>query len=159
MELAPTENLVACAQELVNFLPQFMAKRGITNFYLATDYPVMGGVMAQSDTFLMLEDSHHKAFQVVNSSLHPQTWISVRDADLHKHGPEGLADVGDLPGIIDKLVCVHADYFLIPPGGCRKPSSTWTDSVVEERKKLKWKNKIKNEVDQWLTLREFKEVE
>ncbi|CAG8445541.1 7063_t:CDS:2 [Acaulospora colombiana] len=76
MERAKIDLLQNCALSLVKAVDSLKEAHGIQNVYLATDYPVGGG-KTQSSTFHLLTEDHHKAMDIVNSSLNVKTWVSM----------------------------------------------------------------------------------
>ncbi|CAG8529620.1 9742_t:CDS:2 [Funneliformis caledonium] len=153
MERAILDKLPECAEALVKKLQKIKESQGIQNVYLATDYPITGGT-TQSQTFHLLTEKHHKAINLLNSTFNIHTWSSskifanLRNDEMIEKEFSGAG----IPGIVDKLVCMDADYFLATPEGCGRAQSTYTTMIVNEREKsieLGVKPQLKNIVERW----------
>ncbi|CAG8524030.1 16458_t:CDS:1, partial [Racocetra fulgida] len=159
MERGQPELMPECAKKLVKRLKDIQKQYGIKNVYLATDFPLNGG-NPQSQTFHNISNFHKEAIEILglngsfaNSSDHIKvnTWISmdvfsqIRDDPKYEKEFNGAG----ILGILDKLVCVNAKYFLKGPKGCARISSTFTKVVFTERQKLKDKYNFTNIVSSW----------
>jgi hypothetical protein len=154
MERAKIDMLTECSKELVNRITQLKESSGIKNVYLATDYPIGGG-KTQSQTFHLLTEDHHNAMKLLNSTFNVNSWVSSKifsslrnDETIEK---EFLG--AGMPGIVDKLVCMDADYFLATPEGCGRARSTYTTMIIDARNssmQLGDKPQLKNIVERWI---------
>ncbi|CAG8615977.1 12502_t:CDS:2 [Gigaspora margarita] len=136
-------------------------KTGITNIYLATDYPLVSHkknnkILSQSDTFMNIRGNHHTAMKILNSSFNVNTWVSTHALDylqLYPMGGEQIQEElsgGGIQGIFDKLMLINADYIIAGPKECCRIVSSYTYNVVEARQELFRNNRtIKNTVDHW----------
>ncbi|CAG8699160.1 992_t:CDS:1, partial [Racocetra fulgida] len=155
MEHAVPELMPKCANKLVKTLKKVQKKYGITNVYLATDYPLDG--KPQSQTFHHISYFHKEAIEIlglnVNNSKHIKfdTWISMDAFSQIRDDPKYKSEFksAGIQGILDKLVCMQAKYFLKGPEGCARTSSTFTSAIVEERNKFKNKYNLINIVSYW----------
>ncbi|KAF0520792.1 proteophosphoglycan 5 [Gigaspora margarita] len=144
-----------CSENLVAYLKNLSLKTGITNIYLATDYPLVKH-KAQSHTFDNIGIKHHTAMKILNSSFIVNTWVSTRMLNyLHSYPvkrdllQEELGGSG-IQGIFDKLVLTNADYFIAGPKKCCRFKSTYTYTIMEAREELSKNNvTIKNIIDRW----------
>ncbi|RIB06371.1 hypothetical protein C2G38_2116242 [Gigaspora rosea] len=147
-----------CSKNLVAYLKNLTLKTGITNIYLATDYPLVKDKKhkSQSRSFMNIGNKHHTAMKILNSSFNINTWVSTHALDYLQMYPMGGEQIqeelsgGGIQGIFDKLMLINADYFIAGPKKCCRFSSTYTYNVIEARQKL-FKNNgtIKNTVDRW----------
>ncbi|GBC05611.1 hypothetical protein RclHR1_06310007 [Rhizophagus clarus] len=144
--------LPECAQGLIMTLKKVMKEEGIKNIYLATDYPLTSS-KSQSDTFTSITNYHHEAIRAINETFKINTWVSLgglkqlRENRLYN---EELGGPG-IQGILDKLVCVNANYFISGPEGCSRVVSTFTKVIVSERNE-RLKNRdhsLLNTIDRW----------
>ncbi|GES82135.1 GDP-fucose protein O-fucosyltransferase family protein [Rhizophagus clarus] len=152
LEQARPELLPECAQGLIKTLKRVMTEEGIENIYLATDYPLLSS-KSQSDTFKDITNYHHEAIRMLNETFKINTWVSLGGLeDLRKDKNYHSEFVGPgLQGILDKLVCIDANYFLAGSFGCSRILSTFTKSIEDERKD-KIRNidsGILNTIDRW----------
>jgi len=153
MERAKLDLLTECSKDLVKKVSQLKESYGIENVYLATDYPIAGG-KTQSQTFHLLTENHHKAMRTLNSTFEVHSWVSsnifssLRDDETIEKEFLGAG----MPGIVDKLVCMDADYFLATPEGCGRAQSTYTTMIIDARNasmQLGDKPQLKNIVERW----------
>ena len=126
---------------------------GIQNVYLATDYPISGG-KSQSQTFHPLTENHHQAMRILNSTFKVHSWVSSNIfSELRNDETFEIEFLGaGMPGIVDKLVCMDADYFLATPKRCGRSQSTYTTMIIDARKasmQLEVKPQLKNIVERW----------
>ncbi|CAG8694541.1 8918_t:CDS:1, partial [Cetraspora pellucida] len=147
MERGQSELMPKCANKLVKTLKNVQNQYGIKNVYLATDFPLNGG-NPQSLTFHNISSFHKKAIEIlgldgrfINSSDHIKfdTWISMDAFSQIKNDPKYETEFkgAGIHGILDKIVCINAKYFLRSPKGCGRKSSTFTKAISIERQKLK----------------------
>ncbi|CAG8478893.1 2508_t:CDS:1, partial [Paraglomus occultum] len=130
------------------FIQKFKEKHSIENLYLSTDYP-LSGKRSQSSTFHKVTPYHHRAISYLNTTVKLHTWITLGAlADKeheHEYGGAGVS------GILDKIVCTYADWFIRAPLACRKRGSSWASMVFNKRVALRKKGErdIQNEMDEW----------
>ncbi|CAG8575581.1 4240_t:CDS:1, partial [Scutellospora calospora] len=159
VERAEPKMVPKCAKKLIEKVKTIQEQYGIKNFYLATDLPLNGN-KAQSGTLHEISEFHKEAIEILglnnkysnnlkNSSKYNikfDTWISlnsfsqIRDNPKYKNEFKGSG----IHGILDKLVCINANYFLKTPKGCGRTSSNFARVIIEERKNLK-----KDNVSNW----------
>ncbi|GBC02181.1 hypothetical protein RclHR1_00450016 [Rhizophagus clarus] len=154
MERANISMLNECSNVLVKRITQLRESFGIKSVYLATDYPIAGG-KTQSQTFHLLTEDHHNAMKLLNSTFNVNTWASSNifsslrnDETIEK---EFLG--AGMPGIVDKLVCMDADYFLATPEGCGRAQSTYTTMIIDARNasmQIGERPQLKNIVNRWI---------
>ncbi|RIA95677.1 hypothetical protein C1645_872609 [Glomus cerebriforme] len=143
-----------CANNLVKWIKEKQHKTGISNIYLATDYPLLGEKKAQSSTWHEISELNTIAIQTLNSSVDLNTWISMHPFDYlpknNKWIKSELMGAG-IQGILDKLVLIQADYFVYCPKFCGRYNSRFTKKVIEARKKeiKKKSSHLKNVWDIW----------
>ncbi|CAG8505531.1 3878_t:CDS:2, partial [Ambispora gerdemannii] len=125
MEGADDINLPTCAKNLVEYLQNLKDTHGITNVYFATDYPVEGGPI-HSGTFRGLNENHHEAIDIIRKEIDFYTWGKLSDSSNNT----------SVMGILDKLVLMHADWFVSGPLECRKDSSSFTIQIIEQRNQI-----------------------
>ncbi|CAI2172828.1 1113_t:CDS:1 [Funneliformis geosporum] len=145
-----------CAKGLIKYINELKLKTGIENIYYATDYPLYNGT--QSSTFHVLAREHHESMRMLNSAFTLNTWVSLKALDglydifpqFKKYITEELNGSG-IQGILDKLVLIDADYFIIGPHGCARTSSNFTKKVYLARKLLleSGNKDIHNDIDHW----------
>ncbi|CAG8751869.1 25335_t:CDS:1, partial [Racocetra persica] len=147
-----------CAESLVTYIRNFSLTSGITNIYLATDYPLAEYMhnKPQSDTFHHIHEEHHIAMRILNSSLNINTWVSTHALDYLKLSlyptktkqlQKELSGSG-IQGIFDKLILIQADYFIAGPENCCRYGSTYTSQIKEAREEsFKNNGTIKNVID------------
>ncbi|CAG8619803.1 18932_t:CDS:1 [Racocetra fulgida] len=159
MEQVEPKLMPECARKLVKTLKKIQKQYGIKNVYLATDFPLNGG-KSQSDTFYIISKFHEEAIKIlglndsfVNSPNHIKynTWLSMGAFSQIRDDPKYESEFkgSGIPGILDKLISINAKYFLRGPKGCARIRSTFTQIIVEERKKLKKKYGLINTVSVW----------
>ncbi|CAG8618838.1 2573_t:CDS:2, partial [Cetraspora pellucida] len=162
MEQAQPELMPECARRLVKTLKDVQKQYGIKNVYFATDFPLNGG-KPQSQTFYVISNFHKEAIKILglndssvnsfDSSDHItfNTWVSMGAFSQIRDDPKYESEFkgSGIHGILDKLVCINAKYFLKGPGGCARTTSTFTRIVVEEREKVKSKYGLINSVSLW----------
>ncbi|CAB5176385.1 unnamed protein product [Rhizophagus irregularis] len=154
MERANISMLNECSEALVKRISQLKDSLGIKNVYIATDYPIGGG-KTQSQTFHLLTDEHHNSMKLLNSTFNVNSWVSSNifsslrnDETIEK---EFLG--AGMPGIVDKLVCMDADYFLATPEGCGRARSTYTTMIIDARNvsmQYGERPQLKNIVERWI---------
>ena len=130
-----------------------LESHGVQNVYLATDYPIAGG-NTQSQTFKLLTENHHQAMRILNSTFEVHSWVSSNIfSELRNDETFEIEFLGaGMPGIVDKLVCMDADYFLATPKRCGRVQSTYTTMIIDARKasmQLEVKPQLKNIVERW----------
>jgi hypothetical protein len=141
-----------CADNLIKWLKDKQNITGIKNLYLATDYPLLGGI--QSTTWHEISEFNNIAIQKLNSSVNLNTWVSMNSFDYlpkdDKFIKNELMGAG-IQGILDKLVLIQADYFVSCPKFCGRYQSKFTKKVREARKKeiKKQSSHLKNVWDVW----------
>ncbi|CAG8553508.1 21443_t:CDS:2, partial [Racocetra persica] len=156
MESGQLDLMSKCAESLVTYIRNF----GITNIYLATDYPLAEYMhnKAQSDTFHHIHEEHHIVMRILNSTLNINTWVSTHALDYLKSSlnatktnqlQEELRG-GGIQGIFDKLMLIQADYFIGGPENCCRYMSTYTLQIKDAREEsFKNNGTIKNVIDRW----------
>ncbi len=148
-ETSTPKLLPKCVNGLIKTLNEVMKKKGIENIYLATDYPLLSS-RSQSSTFRKLTHYHHEAMRTLNETFKLNTWVSLggleglRKDKKYKSEFEGAG----ISGILDKLVCIHSNYFISGPIGCSRSRSSFTDIIIKGRTKLNDSNLL-NIVDRW----------
>ncbi|CAG8774541.1 29344_t:CDS:2 [Gigaspora margarita] len=149
MEQGNPRLMPQCAKRLVKEVKKIQKKYGIKNVYFATDFP-LNGDKAQSQTFHKISKFHKKSIEILEH-IKFDTWISldgfsqIRNNSKYEKEFKGSG----IQGILDKLVCINAKYFLKGPEGCARTSSTFTGIIVNERTKLKKKCDLINIVSSW----------
>ncbi|CAG8543924.1 2582_t:CDS:2, partial [Cetraspora pellucida] len=132
-----------CAERLITKVKRIQKLHKIKNVYLATDFPINGG-KAQSQTFLEISDSHKKAMEILglngnssvnNNSNHQikfNTWVSMNGFSQIRNHPKYETEFNGagIHGILDKLICIQADYFLSGPKGCARLDSSFTRAIL-----------------------------
>ncbi|CAG8770544.1 35498_t:CDS:1, partial [Racocetra persica] len=159
MEQRQPELMPKCAKKLIKTLKKLQKRYGIKYVYLATDFPLNGG-NPQSLTFHNISNFHKEAIEILglngtiaNSSDHIKidSWISMDAFSQIRDDPkyESEFNSAGIHGILDKLVCINAKYFLMGPNDCARTSSSFTRAIVTERQKLKDKDNLINIVSSW----------
>ncbi|CAG8619118.1 14859_t:CDS:1, partial [Gigaspora rosea] len=149
MEQGNPRLMPQCAKRLVKEVKKIQKKYGINNVYFATDFPLNGG-KAQSQTFHKISNFHKESIEILEH-IKFDTWISldgfsqIRNNSKYEKEFKGSG----IHGILDKLVCINAKYFLKGPKGCARTSSTFTRIIVDERTKLKKKYDLINIASSW----------
>ncbi len=94
--------------------------------------------------------------KIVNSTFNIHTWVSFK-IFAHLRSDETVEKEflgAGMPGIVDKLVCMDADYFLATPEGCGRMQSTYTTMIINARNmsstELDDKPPLKNIVERWM---------
>ncbi|CAG8567840.1 7976_t:CDS:2 [Gigaspora margarita] len=149
MERGDPELMPQCAKRLVQTVKKIKKRYGIKNVYFASDFPLNGG-KAQSQTFHQISKSHKEAIKILKQ-IKFDTWISLGGFSQIRNDPRYETEFkgSGIHGILDKLVCINAKYFLKGPEGCARTSSTFTSIIVEEREKLKDEYDLINVVSKW----------
>ncbi|RIB13215.1 hypothetical protein C2G38_1752429 [Gigaspora rosea] len=156
MERGQIELMPKCAESLVTYIRSLSLNTGIETIYLATDYPLNGANKTQSYTFKNIGEKHHTAMKILTSSFDVNTLISTHALDYLQMYPIGSDQLqeemsgGGIQGIFDKLILIHADYFIAGPQECCRYRSTYTYNVMETRQELFENNgTIKNIIERW----------
>ncbi|CAG8542750.1 8785_t:CDS:2 [Paraglomus brasilianum] len=140
METANPEKLVNCSIQLIEYIQRIKEEKGIRNIYFATDYPIDGGD-THSGTFLELTKDHHRAAKMLANNLDFYTWQRL-NASLFPFKNDKFVAIGKKPvnkeglgvlAIWDKLVLMHANWFVSGPPGCCRITSSYTAQVVKAR--------------------------
>ncbi|CAG8499020.1 3398_t:CDS:2 [Dentiscutata heterogama] len=149
MEQGDPELMPECAKKLVKKVKKIREKYGIKNVYFATDYPLNGG-KPQSQTFHEFSEFHKEAIKIFEH-IKFDTWVSLDGFSQIRNDSKYRAEFrgSGIHGILDKLVCINAKYFLMGPKGCARTISSFTSTIVEEREKLKDKYDLINVVSKW----------
>ncbi|CAG8460033.1 4817_t:CDS:2 [Scutellospora calospora] len=164
MEQGDPEMMPNCAKKLVRKVKEIQKKYRIKGVYLATDFPLSGN-NAQSETFETVSKFHKEAIEILglndnhsnnltnNSPKHKinfSTWISLNSLSEIKDDPKYEGDFrgSGIHGILDKVVCVNANFFLKTPKGCGRSQSSFTKTIVQQRKLL-MENNLINEGSFW----------
>ncbi|CAG8608211.1 2129_t:CDS:2 [Paraglomus brasilianum] len=141
MEKVDSTKLPECSYDLVNYIQQLKKKNGISNVYIATDFPIDGGVL-HSGTFRKFTDNHHKAAEILKSNIDFRTWMHFEASLPHLNDTKFLARGKRIPvknngsgvlGILDKIILTNADWFVSGPAECSKKTSSYTTQVAAER--------------------------
>ncbi|RIA95655.1 hypothetical protein C1645_460168 [Glomus cerebriforme] len=152
MEQGIPEEMPKCASRLINTINHLKETEGINNVYLATDYPISGGKSA-SETFYVVGKYHRKAMQMLNSTLNLNTWVSLNALKEFKNDKKYASEFSSsgIHGILDKLTCIQADYFLSGPKNCCRIRSTYTRLISEARQALidNGDKRIRNAITRW----------
>ncbi|CAG8618825.1 2572_t:CDS:1 [Cetraspora pellucida] len=157
METGVTKPLTQCANKLVEWVNRMKKTANISNVYFATDYPINGMGKAQSSTFHVVKKTHHDAVKILNSSMHLNTWMSTNSLEYLEEIPE-LSEIlkqefegPGVQGIMDKLILILSNYFVIGSEGCCRVHSSFTGRVIRSRMAMmKAGNpRIKNIVSHW----------
>ncbi|RHZ72471.1 hypothetical protein Glove_242g113 [Diversispora epigaea] len=81
------------------------------------------------------------------------TWVSLKRFQEYRNNSEYEEEFkgSGIHGILDKLLCINADYFLSGPKGCARVVSSFTRLIRHERQELyKTRNsKLKNVINFW----------
>jgi hypothetical protein len=155
MEQGIPEEMPKCAEKLIETINSLKEKEGINNVYLATDYPISGGTSA-SETFFGVNTYHQTAIQMLNHTVNFNTWVSLNAFEKFRNDKRYASEFSGsgIHGILDKLTCMQADYFLSGPKGCCRILSTYTRLIGEARKALidSGNKRIRNVVTRWRRL-------
>ncbi|CAG8779347.1 6710_t:CDS:1, partial [Racocetra persica] len=152
MESGQPSLIPKCAKNLIKTVKKIQNLYGIKNVYLAGDFP-LNNVRTQSETFRKITKFHKEAFKIlglynssdhmkfVNSSDHIKfnTWISMDGLSQIRKDPMYNREIKKpgIQGILDKLICINANFFLRGRKGCARVSSSFTSTIIGERKMLK----------------------
>ncbi|CAG8588648.1 7432_t:CDS:2 [Paraglomus occultum] len=140
METARPEKLVSCSIRLLEYVQRIKKEQKISNVYVATDYPIDGGDI-HSGSFLELTEDHHRAAKMVVNNLDFYTWQRL-NTTLPPFENDEFVAIGKKPvdkerlgvlAIWDKLVLMHANWFVSGPVGCCRSTSSYTAQVVKGR--------------------------
>jgi hypothetical protein len=157
MEQGISKKMPKCAKNLINTINQLKNSENINNVYLATDYPISGGKSA-SGTFHKVENNHRKAIQMLNRTLEFKTWISLNAFEDFRNDERYASEFNSsgIHGILDKLTCIQANYFLSGPKKCCRVSSTYTKLIGKERQNLikNGDKNIRNVITRWAPLKD-----
>ncbi|CAG8750830.1 12082_t:CDS:1, partial [Racocetra persica] len=159
MENGQPSLIPKCAKNLIKTVKKIQNQYGIKNVYLAADFPLNSG-RAQSDSFRKLSNFHKEAIKIlglnnsfVNSSDHIKfnTWVSMDGLSQIRNDPKYAKEFKGpgIQGILDKLICINAKYFLRGPKGCARVTSSFTQAIIKERKMLIDKNDLINTDSFW----------
>ncbi|RIB06642.1 hypothetical protein C2G38_2147949 [Gigaspora rosea] len=149
MEQGNPRLMPQCAKRLVKEVKKIQKKYGIKNDYFATDFPLNSN-KAQSKTFHKISKFHKESIEIIEH-IKLDTWISLNGFSQIRNNSKYEKEFkgSGIHGILDKLVCINAKYFLKGPKGCARTSSTFTRIIVDERKKLKKKYDLINIASSW----------
>ncbi|RIA95675.1 hypothetical protein C1645_860873, partial [Glomus cerebriforme] len=154
MEQGIPEKMPKCAEQLIKTINHLKETEGINNVYLATDYPILGGNSA-SDTFHKVGKYHRIAMQMLNSTINLNTWVSLNAFEELRNDEKYASEFNSsgIHGILDKLTCIQADYFISGPINCCRINSTYTSLIGEARQALidSGNKRIRNVITKWGT--------
>jgi hypothetical protein len=151
MEQGIPKEMPRCAKKLINTINQLNVTEGLNKVYLATDYPISGG-KAASETFYRVEKYHQTAIQILNSTLDFNTWVSLNAFEEIRNDEKYASEFtsSGIHGILDKLTCIQADYFLSGPKNCCRIRSSYTRLIGEAREKLISSGaRVRNVITRW----------
>ena len=151
--LDPVDNMVPCAESLVNKVQSIEAQHDQQplKLFLLTDYPhLLRSSIAQPESMSFklneLKQQHHDAIEYVYERLDvtvttlqkenqpiPYNELPEKNWNIIPVPPYAKPPDSSVLGIIDKLVAMRAQYFLAgKPTVCGKQSS-FTKRIMEER--------------------------
>jgi len=151
MEQGVPEEMPRCAKKLIKTINLLNKTESINKVYLATDYPISGGLPA-SGSFLNLGQYHRAAIHILNSTIDYNTWVSLNAFKELRNDIKYAKEFSGsgVHGILDKLMCIHSDYFLSGPKNCCRILSTFTRLIVKERKQLlSIGTDLRNDITRW----------
>ncbi|CAG8560540.1 15176_t:CDS:1, partial [Racocetra fulgida] len=147
-----TENLPKCAEQLKDTLQYIHEIHGIHNVYLSTNYPIS---IESNDSSSQLTKYYNQAMSVLNSTtnVNISSWVTfdtfgkLRD----KMGNEDEFRATDgVQQILDRIVCIDADYFLSGPSECCEQLNAFIKTVFNARSELYKSNpSIQNIISRW----------
>ncbi|CAG8621208.1 10010_t:CDS:1 [Paraglomus occultum] len=138
METADPDKLLKCSQNLVDYIDHIKNKTGITNVYVATDYPIDGGPI-HSGTFHKLTKGHHRAANELKSHLNFYTLERIHSSLPLLDNTKFLSNIdinhkdSGIPAILDKLILTYSNWFVSAPPTCCRISSSYTAQVLQGR--------------------------
>ncbi|CAG8618180.1 30885_t:CDS:2, partial [Racocetra persica] len=146
------ENLPKCAEQLKDTLQYIQEIHGIHNVYLSTNYPMS---IESNDSSSQLTKYYNQAMTVLNSTtnVNISSWVTF-DAfgklrDKVDNDDEFRATDG-VQQILDRIVCIDADYFLNGPSKCCEQLNAFTKTVFNARSELYKSNpSIQNIISRW----------
>jgi len=143
METAKPELIPSCAKDLVKYIKNMKFSKKIKNIYFVTDYPLINTHKSRSSIFQNLNNNHHEAMKLLNSTFILNTWVSMKSLDfLYEKFPEYKKEIDQefeksgIQEIFDKLILINGDYFISGPRNCASTLSNFTKSVSQARRKL-----------------------
>ncbi|CAI2167163.1 11636_t:CDS:2 [Funneliformis geosporum] len=155
MEQAIPTELPECARKLIKTIDYLKKTEGINSVYLATDYPISGSKSA-SQTFYKVEKYHHEAMLILNSTINFNTWVSLNAFEEFRKDKKYDSEFSSsgIHGILDKITCIQADYFLSGPRNCCRLQSSFTSLIGQERRDLitNGNKRIRNVITRWGTM-------
>ncbi|CAI2179328.1 5387_t:CDS:2 [Funneliformis geosporum] len=150
--------LPECALSLLNQVQETVDKSSIENIYFASDYPLryLKDIISSnsSEPFFQpsskwshISVSHTKTMEVIATTIPYQTADSL---GVMKHLQDSLKDEFENSGvrdILDKLVCIEADFYIgLPSHHCTNPMDLKRSKVVVEMRNKIW-NHLSNSED------------
>ncbi|CAG8462868.1 1508_t:CDS:2 [Cetraspora pellucida] len=145
-------NLSECAEQLKDTLQYIHDIHGIHNVYLSTDYPMF---IESNDSSSQLTKYYNLTMKVLNSTknINISSWVTfdafgkLRD----KVGDDDEFRATDgVQQILDRIVCIDADYFLSGPSKCCEQSNAFTKTVINARSELyKFNPSLQNIISRW----------
>ncbi|CAG8648250.1 12847_t:CDS:2 [Dentiscutata heterogama] len=127
MEGVNPESLPECAKQLSNTLQYIREIHGISNVYLSTDYQISTEL---NDSFSHLTEYYNQAMKILNSTTDINIYSRISFDTFGKlrnrigNNDEFIATDG-VQRILDRIVCIDADYFLSGPANCCEQLNTF----------------------------------
>ncbi|CAG8433179.1 9580_t:CDS:2 [Diversispora eburnea] len=118
------------------------------------DNNIETGIDAEGLEDLVEDDTKETKENFINDDKTiSHTWVSLKRFQKYQNNSEYEEEFkgSGIHGILDKLLCINADYFISGPKGCARVSSSFTRLIRHERDKLykKDNSKLKNVVNLW----------
>ncbi|CAG8731524.1 24785_t:CDS:2 [Gigaspora margarita] len=155
MEGVNPESLIECAKQLSNTLQYIREIHGIHNVYLSTDYPMSIELNDPFSKFSHLTKYYNQVMMILNSTIginiHSRISFDVFGELRNKVGDndEFIATDG-VQRILDRIICIDADYFLSGPANCCEQLNAFTKTIVNARTELsKSEIKLQNIISRW----------
>ncbi|CAG8540369.1 15318_t:CDS:2 [Funneliformis mosseae] len=124
-----------CAEKLVYALKDLRENYNLNNVYLSTDYPISSDFAS----FRHITKDHRRAINLINSTVNMNTWHSFDAFNAirqEKGNHEEFKGTG-IVNILDKLVCIEADYFITAPSECSsKSTNDFIKEIISTRRAL-----------------------
>ncbi|CAG8753675.1 26921_t:CDS:2 [Dentiscutata erythropus] len=156
MEGVNPKSLPECAKQLSNTLQYIREIHGISNVYLSTDYPISTELNDPFSQFSHLTEYYNQAMKILNSTTDINIYSRISFDTFGKlrnrigNNDEFIATDG-VQRILDRIVCIGADYFLSGPANCCEQLNTFIRTVINARNELSKfdDSELQNIISRW----------
>lgn len=126
-------NIISVRSGLLSTVHKRLAALGATRVFFASDAPTKNGTL-RSHSYMTLKDPEKKMKMASDAAAHVLSNLEAVTWEMFDQTVLGI-DVG-IQGILDKILCMEAEAFIVAPDECIGKPSDFVISIVKAREEM-----------------------